>query len=61
MIVHLVFQRRLPNLIQSRKLVQIDRITVRHDEAVKDDSKPVLAESVHFLGLSENLGSCRNE
>ena len=57
MVVDLVFQPLLADLVETVKLVEIDRVTVRHNQAMKDDGHPpLLAEACRadFLCFAEH-------
>src|SRR5579884_2428614 len=60
-VVHLIVQGGGAKLVKSFELVEIDRIPVRHDEAVKEHGKPLLAEGVDLIGFAQNLGASRDQ
>src|SRR5579885_532686 len=47
--------------VKSFELVEIDRIPVRHDKAVKEHGEPLLAEGVDLIGFAQNLRARRNQ
>src|SRR4051794_20528955 len=46
MVIHLVAQPGLANLTETMKLIEADRISIRHDQAMKKHGKTLLAETV---------------
>src|ERR1035438_1968224 len=42
MVIDLVFQALLANLVETVELVEIDRVTVRHNETMKNNGHPPL-------------------
>src|SRR5882757_6202680 len=60
-VVDLIPQAGITYLVEPLELIQADRITIRHDEAVEGDSKPRLAERIDLLRLTENLRSSGNQ
>ena len=57
MIVDLVFQPFLTDLIETMELVEVNRVSVRHDHAVKNDGHSALLTETgrtNFLGFSEH-------
>ena len=57
MIVDFVFQPFFADLVEAMELVEIDGVTVRHDEAMKNHRHPPLlaeARRSNLLGLTEN-------
>ena len=64
MIVDLVFQPFLSDLIETLKLIEIDGVTIRHKQAVKNDGHPpLLAEACrsNLLCFAQNNRSIGND
>jgi hypothetical protein len=61
MVVHLIAQARITRLIEALELVEAQRESIRHDEAMEENGKAGLAKSVHLSRLAENLRACRYE
>ena len=64
MIVDLVFQPFLSDLIETLELVEIDGVTIRHNQAVKNHGHPALlaeARRSNLLRLAQNNRSLRND
>ena len=59
--IHLVAQAGFADLIQTLKLVQRHGIAVRHDEPVKDNGQPTLAEGLNFPDFTQNAGPLGNQ
>src|SRR6266478_6825722 len=60
-LVDLIPQAGITYLVEPLELIQADGITVRHDEAMKHDGKPRLAERIDLLRLTQNLRSGGNQ
>src|ERR1700691_1296624 len=64
MIVDLVFQPFLSDLIETLELVEIDGVTIRHNQAVKNDGHPALlaeARRSNLLCFAQNNRSLGND
>ena len=62
MVVHLVFEPHFANLIETAELVEIDRISIRHDEPMENNGHaPLLSEPgpADLLCLPEYLCAFR--
>ena len=61
MVVHLIAEARIASLIEALELVEAHGKSVRHEEAVEENGKTRLAESLDFFCLAQNLRACRNQ
>src|SRR4029078_4740879 len=61
MVVHLVFERRGTFLAEPFEAVEVERITVWHDEPMEGDGEPCLAECIDFVGFAYDLAARRYE
>ncbi len=64
MVVDLVLQALLADLVETVELVEIDRVPVRHDQAVKDNGHaPLLAKAgrADLLRLPKHDRSLRDD
>src|SRR5579862_3261814 len=61
MVVLLIAEAGIPYLIETLKLVEVDRKTVGHDEPVKGDREPRLPKGIDLPGFAQNLCSGGNE
>jgi hypothetical protein len=62
-VVYLVLQSFLANLVKTVELVKINRIAIRHNQAVKDDSHPPLlaeARRTNLFRFPEDDGPVRD-
>ena len=53
-VVDLIFQAGLADLIETVKLVEIDRIAIGHQHSMEGDGKALLAESGDLLRFAQN-------
>src|SRR5215472_14452083 len=60
-IIDPVVERGFSDLIEARSLVEVDGVTVRHDQPMEDNGKTFLTNIVDFLGFSEQACSCRDQ
>ena len=60
-VVDLVAETGVADLVESLKTVEARRVAVRHDQAMKGDGEPRLAEGFDLAGFAEELGSRRNQ
>jgi hypothetical protein len=60
-VVDLIAEAGITYLVEPLELVQADGITIRHDEAMKRDGEPRLAERIDLLRLTQNLRSGGNQ
>src|SRR5579885_158190 len=60
-VVDLIVQGGGAKLVKSFELVEIDRIPVRHDKAVKEHGEPLLAEGADLIGFAQNLRARRKQ
>src|SRR5947209_18944136 len=61
MMVDLVCQAGFANLIQSLETIKINGVAIRHDQAMKGNRQPPLAEGVNLLGFPQELAACGNK
>jgi hypothetical protein len=55
MMVDLIFQSGLADLVQAMKLIQIDRVSVRHDEPMEGNGQAGLAKALNPLRFTQSF------
>ena len=60
-VIDLVAQTGVAGLVESLKPIEAGRVAVRHDQAMKENGEPSLAEALDLAGLAKNLGARRNQ
>ena len=58
--IDLIFEAGLTDLVQAVKLIEIDRVTIRHDKPVKYHGQASLAESFNAFCFAQNFRARRN-
>ena len=56
-VVDLIAQSGVADLVEPLELIEADGVSVRHEQAMKDDGQTCLAEGVHLLGFAEQASS----
>ena len=60
MMVRLILQSRFPLLPEPQKLIQIDRVAVRHDQPMKRHGKPFLLLFGYLPRFAQNPAALRD-